>query len=210
VQVSPFWLAETPVTNQQYGLYLKAANATEPKYWRDREYNQPQQPVVGVNWHDAMAYCQWLSEVSGKHIVLPTEAQWEFAARGPDNRLYPWGDDEPNPSLAQYETGTLAPVGSKPEGRGPFGTLDQAGNVWEWCLDVWDTEAYKERGELTVDPRIGPERFDPPPAGGRVGRGGTINYLRALYLRSAFRFRFPAEYRYLDLGFRVAASPAST
>jgi eukaryotic-like serine/threonine-protein kinase len=142
VVLSPFWIGKYPVTNEQYGRFLKEnPKAKEPEHWGDKRFNQSRQPVVGVSWDEAKAYCVWAG------LQLPSEAQWEAAARGTDERRYPWGDDKPTPEHASFDRqdGTT-PVGAFPKGAGPFGTLDQAGNVWEWCEDVWNANAYKERG----------------------------------------------------------------
>ncbi|MGB1017311.1 MAG: formylglycine-generating enzyme family protein, partial [Nannocystaceae bacterium] len=147
VTLSGFWLGETPVTNVEYEQYLKANPKTEkPKFWGDPKFSDPRQPVVGVSWEDATSFCQWLQQVAGVDATLPSEAQWEYAARGPDNRPYPWGKQPPTPKLACYKAiGVEAPpvVGSYLAGRGPFNALDQSGTVWEWCRDVWDEDAYK-------------------------------------------------------------------
>ena len=209
VQLSPYWLAETPVTNRHYGLYLQATQAREPKYWRDRRFSDPEQPVVGVDWNDAVAFCVWLTEGIGQgHIcTLPSEAQWEFAARGLDGRPYPWGKEKPTKKRACFDlddaSGKPAPVGSFPAGRGPFGHLDLAGNVWEWCRDGWSGEDYKQWiGKTPMDPVV-------TKGDSRVLRGGSWLHL-AGDLRSAYRIRNPAVNRNADLGFRVSAAPSST
>ena len=210
VKLSGFWLAETPVTNRQYGLYLEAGQGKveEPQYWRDRRFSNLEQPVVGVSWEEARAFCQWLAGLARQPVELPTEAQWEYATRGVEGRKYPWGNrPEPSPQLACYdqdwEKGSPAVVGSYPAGAGPFGHLDLAGNVWEWCLDVWNAAAYKGRkgvAENPVETRGGAEV--------RVLRGGGWRD-SAVSLQSACRFWYPAWLRYVDFGFRVAVSPPS-
>lgn len=210
VRVSPFWLGETPVTNAQYAAFLEKTGAEEPALWRDRRFSSPQQPVVGVSWDDAQAFCRWLSAAWSRPVMLPSEAQWEFAARGPESREYPWGDEAPDATRAcfalDFQKGQPAPVGSYPAGRGPYGTLDQAGNVWELCSDAWNPNAYTERAGPLSEP------FDPLVEGkdgsGRVLRGG--GWLSpAEDLRAAYRFRNPARLRDVVVGFRVAAAPAS-
>jgi serine/threonine protein kinase/formylglycine-generating enzyme required for sulfatase activity len=210
VQVSPFWLAETPVTNRQYEMFLLETKHDEPALWRDRRYNQPEQPAVGVSWRDAKAFCQWLSAVSGHAVDLPTEAQWELAARSEDNRKYPWGDEEPDEQHAYFgkDVANDAPlaVGSLPAGRGPFGHLDLAGNALEWCQDVWDELVYRKRGALTVDP-AGPLGSDEHPDHVRACRGGAFAN-EPMNLRSACRYGRLADGRYRDIVFRVAVLPA--
>ena len=211
IRVSPFWLGETPVTNRQYAVFLEKTGHGEPPTWRDRRYSAPDQPVVGVSWQDARSFCRWLSELSGRKVDLPSEAQWEFAARGTDAREYPWGDAEPDETRACFgldvQKGQPSPVGAHPEGRGPFGTLDQAGNVWEWCLDVWDAEAYSKRvaqGGEPTDPVVAEGDKD-----ARVLRGG--GWVRpAEGLRAACRSGSRAGLRDDVIGFRVAAAPASS
>jgi formylglycine-generating enzyme required for sulfatase activity len=207
VRVSPFWLGETPVTNRQYAAFLEQTDREEPRTWRDKRFCAPEQPVVSVSWENAMAFCRWLSELSGREVTLPSEAQWEFAARGTDGREYPWGAEPPDATRAYFglnwQTDQPASVGSYPAGKGPFGTLDQAGNVWEWCLDVWDEKAYAKRAKR--------EEVDPVAKGKGDDRalrgGGWVS--PALYLRAAYRYRLPARSRSDVIGFRVAAAPAS-
>ena len=209
VRVSPFWLAETPVTNAQYERFLRASpTARKPEFWGDRRFSQSDQPVVGVSWHDLRSYCAWLAETSSLPAILPSEAQWEWAARGDEVRRYPWGNDpKPNVRLACFGNLGAEPkrVGQYPKGAGPFGHLDLAGNVWEWCLDVWDDKAYESEAH-----RNGP--LDPIVVKGDVGRralrGGSF-WDDAGSLRSSFRHRELAGSRASHIGFRVALSPAS-
>ncbi|HJP93479.1 MAG TPA: SUMF1/EgtB/PvdO family nonheme iron enzyme [Pyrinomonadaceae bacterium] len=157
INLSSFWIAETPVTNRQYGMFLKMQDPEyeEPEFWTDERYNDSQQPVVGVNWYNAMDFCSWLSTITGLKFSLCSEAQWEYAARGTDGRKYPWGNNPPTPRVARYERQYDRPAsaGSYPYSRGPFGALEQAGNVWEWCLDVWNPKAYEQwRHAEPLDP----------------------------------------------------------
>jgi formylglycine-generating enzyme required for sulfatase activity len=206
VRVSPFWLGEAPVTNAQYAKFMAATGSQEPRYWRDRRFSLPDQPVVGVSWDDAQAFCRWLETAWGRRVLLPTEAQWEFAARGTDGRAYPWGNEQPDATRAcfglDWQKGQPAPAGSYPAGRGPFGTLDQAGNSWDWCRDAWDERAYEKRVAQ------GGESLDPVVEGGaeseRVVRGGGWAF-PAGDLRSATRNKLPARFRLGNIGFRVAS-----
>ncbi len=201
VRVSPFWLGETLVTNRQYGVFLEETRRDEPSRWRDRRFSDPDQPVVGVSWYDAVTFCDWLSGLLGRNAGLPSEAQWEFAARSSDGRIYPWGDNEPDASRACFGNNQPTQVGSFPAGKSPFGNLDMAGNAWEWCLDIWDTGAYGKRTRR--------EQLDPVVTKGdadvRVLRGGGWHG-PAAYLRTPCRTRYVAVDRFDDLGFRVSAA----
>lgn len=151
VQLSPFWIGKYPVTNEQYARFLSEnPDHREPSLWADESFNQPRQPVVGISRSDAEAYCQWAG------LQLPTEAQWEAAARGLEGRSYPWGHISPNPDLSNFggNIGNPTPVDFYPAGRGPFKTFDQAGNVWEWCADAWSSTVYQERVEDELDPLV--------------------------------------------------------
>ncbi|HEX6201652.1 MAG TPA: SUMF1/EgtB/PvdO family nonheme iron enzyme, partial [Thermoanaerobaculia bacterium] len=121
VRLAPFWIARHPVTNEQYARFLAAHPTYEPpEFWQDERFDAPRQPVVGVSWDDAEAYCRWVG------LALPSEAQWEAAARGPEGRTYPWGDEPPEPRHANFggRLGATSPVDAHPDGRGPFGTFD--------------------------------------------------------------------------------------
>lgn len=192
VHLAPFWIARHPVTNEQYGRFLAAhPGAAPPEFWQDERFNTSQQPVVGVSWEDAEAYCRWVG------LALPSEAQWEAAARGTEGRTYPWGDEPPEPRHANFggRLGATSPVDAHPDGAGPFGTLDQAGNVWEWCADSWSLTAYRQRGEGAWNPVT---RGD---TSMRVLRGGSwVNPGRDL--RAAYRDRATARLRFNTQGFR--------
>ncbi|OGO41187.1 MAG: hypothetical protein A2W36_01705 [Chloroflexi bacterium RBG_16_58_14] len=190
------WLAGRPVERRD-----------RPFWWDDPEWNAPNLPVVGVCWFEAEAYCNWLSAVSERPFRLPTEAEWEKAARGAQAFLWPWGDtweaSRCNSSEAEeaerlYST---TPVGMYPHGASPYGALDMAGNVWEWCQDWYDPEEYQRRAGSEVINPPGPEQG---PA--RVVRGGSWNGNRR-HARCASRGRFgPDAFSYL-LGFRLVCLP---
>ncbi len=159
VTVSGLWMAETPVTNRAYGELLESAQLIEPEYWRDRSYNQPEQPVVGVSWYQAVRFCNALSEVEGLASCyqldgdrdaptvtwkreadgyrLPTEAEWEYACRAGTTTRWWFGDDvDQLADYAWYDDNSdraLKPVAGKPSN--PWGLYDMHGNVWEWCWD---------------------------------------------------------------------------
>jgi formylglycine-generating enzyme required for sulfatase activity len=206
VEISPFWLAETPVTRAQYERFLQETGRSEPFPWKEPRFGDPNQPAVGMKWLDAYFFCQWASRASGLAVVLPTEAQWEFAARGTDGRPYPWGDEKPTPLRAQFDRywakDAPLPVASLPGSRGLFGHLDQAGNVWEWCMDAWDAGAYAARGALATDPVVlkggDPDR--------RVVRGGGFTSM-AIELHAAYRSSWDQDRGAYGMGFRVAVLP---
>ena len=153
VAIATFELGKYPVTVHEYQCYLadeqRNHGAKEPEgepSW-DEQSQHPSRPLVNVSWHDATAYCLWLSVSHGRNCALPTEDQWEFAARGTALRKYPWSNQKPSPEHANYaETGLRGhptPVGLFPAGATPDGVLDMAGNVWEWTASNWNDKAYK-------------------------------------------------------------------
>jgi formylglycine-generating enzyme required for sulfatase activity len=145
VSLKPFYISVTEITNAQFGRFLKATGHQAPLYWKDRNLNSPNQPVVGVTWFDAVAFCRWLSKVTGLPFKLPTEDQWEAASRGGlVGQPYPWGAQAPDAGgvfRANFRTAPAgatgfsftAPVGSL--AANGYGLFDMAGNVAEWCQD---------------------------------------------------------------------------
>ena len=143
VWVDAFELAECQVTNAEYAQFLDATGRRPPPHWNDPCFSDPRQPVVAVSWFDAAAYCQWLSALTGRHLRLPTEAEWERAARGGlEQKQFPWGDEPPE-SLANYATRWK--TGPEPVGaaeRNAYGLFDIGANVHEWCSDWFDANYY--------------------------------------------------------------------
>ncbi len=137
VNVDAFYIDKYPITNNQYKKFIAETNYAEPAFWENVKFNNPDQPVVGINWADAVAYANW----AGKR--LPEEKEWEKASRGTDGREYPWGNVKPNQSLAVFDLdiskGAPTNVGTHLPGVSPFGCYDMAGNTWEWCQE-WYTE----------------------------------------------------------------------
>lgn len=198
VHVEPFAIARYPVTNAQYAVFVQATGREPPRHW---EGSQPpphlaNHPVVHVTWHDAVAYCRWLSQETGREYRLPTEAEWERAARGAtDRREWPWGDewDSERCNTAESGPGTTTPVGVYPAGASPEGVLDVAGNVWEWCSSLYRPYPYD----------AGDGRENTEAEGSRVLRGGSWNGIQTT-ARCAFRGRIHPDVRFGHVGFRCA------
>jgi formylglycine-generating enzyme required for sulfatase activity len=201
VQLTGFWMGVYPVTNEQYARFMAETGQPAPPSFSDRRFNDPAQPVVTVNWQDAAAFTRWLTgKLAGIEARLPTEAEWEYAARSTDARRYPWGNKRPDASRATFglpgDSGRPAVVGHTPGGVSLFGVHDLAGNVWEWCLDAW-AASYAEIKE-SVDPcHQGDTR-----GGSRVVRGGSWAS-PAGGLRSAYRSGCLPRIQDQFLGFRV-------
>jgi formylglycine-generating enzyme required for sulfatase activity len=171
VYVDAFYMDVSPVTNAQYRKFIEAIGHAKPRYWDDERFNGENQPVVGVIWYDAMVYCEW----AGKR--LPTEAEWEKAARGGQvGKRFPWGDEDPDNSRANYgeSEGSTTPVGKYPPNG--YGLHDMAGNVWEWCLDEYQSDFYgKSPPENPLAGEKMPSVIDnfTSVKSGRVLRGGS-------------------------------------
>ncbi len=138
VRVAPFFIGINEVTNEEYAEFVRATNHLPPNTWKGRTYdpNQARKPVTGVTWDDAVAFTDWRSKRDGGHYRLPTEEEWEFAARGTENRLYPWGDKwESTKANADSASGGLADVGTY-KGQSPYGAYDMVGNAWEWTAST--------------------------------------------------------------------------
>jgi formylglycine-generating enzyme required for sulfatase activity len=196
VWVDVFEIAAHQVTNAEYARFLAGTKRPEPEHWNDAAFNNPRQPVVGVSWYDANTYRAWLSLLTGHFYRLPTEAEWEFAARGGvEGALYPWGnappEEVPNYSSrwknAPEEVGLYAP--------NPFGIYNLGDNVHEWCADWYDADYYARS----------PERNPQGPETGvrKASRGGSWRH-HIKVTRTAARSSIPPEFRYADYGFRLA------
>ena len=159
VYLPEYAIGRYPVTNAEYARFIEAGgyrqrafwsqagwqakeerNWTQPRFWTDARWNQADCPVVGVSWYEGVAYCRWLSQATGRLFRLPSEAEWEKAARGPEGRLWPWGNTwDPNRCNSREKgPGRTTPVGLySPAGDSYYGVADMAGNVWEWCATKW-------------------------------------------------------------------------
>jgi formylglycine-generating enzyme required for sulfatase activity len=226
-----YWIGRYPVTNAEFARFLADDGYADPAYWTaagwawrkaaervapdgwkdDLAESRPRHPVVGVSWYAAVAYARWLTArlhekgliEEPQAVCLPSEAEWEKAARGEYGRIYPWGDDW-DPARCNSEEGgpgAPTPVGRySPEGDSPYGAADMAGNVWEWCATQWvgDYGEYNKREDNDLD---GDDR--------RVVRGGSFCDNRR-NVRCAYRFRLNPDRRDRSQGFRVAVAPTAS
>jgi sulfatase modifying factor 1 len=187
VEVTAFALARTPVTRAQYAPFLAAGAAEIPPWWGHAEFAHPDQPVVGVTWDEAASYAAWIAAEAGGTWRLPTEAEWERAARGGlEQAATPWGASLPagevpeGPLLAPWPAGRGTPNG--------YGLCDMGTIVHEWCADWYTPET------ITGDPERVPAR--------RSSRGGSWRH-HVRWSPPAARSSLPPAFRYADYGFRV-------
>jgi formylglycine-generating enzyme required for sulfatase activity len=198
VALAAYAIARTPVSNALYGAYVAATGARAPFLWRGPTppAHLLDHPVVDVSWEEAAAFCRWLSlSLQPSAFSLPSEAQWERAARGDDGRSFPWGEDF-SAELANTREGGLAgttPAGAYPAGASPWGALDMAGNVWEWTASLDALYPYV----------AGDGREYPAAPGRRIMRGGCYANPHG-YARCACRFRLAPGARNEFTGFRLA------
>lgn len=210
VYLDEYLIGKTPVTNRQYQTFIQETNHSAPVHWKNRKAPSgfDLHPVVNINWEDADTFCKWASQISGQHIHLPSEAQWEKAARGVDERLYPWGYQKPNARLRYfsnfnffnlfYFSGKIVPVSSySPQADSPCGCTDMAGIVLQWCSDWYDATYYKNNA---VENPMGPNSGTL-----RVLRGGASHFSER-NIRSADRARFHPNSLMHFIGFRCACS----
>jgi sulfatase modifying factor 1 len=198
VQVDAFYIGVCCVTNAQYARFVREGKGREPdnRTWKDAAKSG--HPVVNVSWDDAMAYAKW----SG--CSLPTEAQWEKATRGPKNLLYPWGNDwdaSKCRNSGNKGSGQTCPVWEYPAGASGYGTLNQSGNVWEWCKDWYGEKYYSESG-------AGKNPAGSETGSNRVNRGGGWGNGVASRFRGACRVNFVPANRSVYQGFRLVRSLA--
>ena len=212
VYLDEYAIGKYPITQVQYAAFIQATNHRVPSVFLSGKVNwdkgtrrppigKENHPVIQVDWKDAVAYCQWLAQVTGKPYRLPTEAEWEKAARGTDGRIYPWGNATPDANRLNFNenVGATTKVGKYPSGASPYGVLDMAGNVWEWAAD-WYGEKYPS----------GASSPDRNPTGSSSGKnrvlrgGGWINV--AYYVRASYRSWNDPVNRDVDIGFRCVCS----
>jgi sulfatase modifying factor 1 len=196
VWVDAFELATFQTTNKAYARFLEDTRHPPPPLWDDPSFANLEQPVVSVSWFDALAYCDWLSRALGKRYRLPTEAEWERAARGGvEGETFPWGNSAPE-SLPDYASRWKS--GPEPVGLyapNPYGLYNLGDNVHEWCADWYDAAYY------AVSPEGNPQ--GPDFSSRRASRGGSWRH-HIKVTRTAARSSIPPEFKYADYGFRIA------
>ena len=208
--VPAFSIAKYPVTNAQFAKFImddgydnksfwtpegwmtkKDKDWKRPRLWEDKNWNGDDYPVVGVSWYEAVAFCRWLSKISGETITLPSDQEWQLAAQGDDDRAYPWGDtwdsNRCNSSVKSNFSHATTPV-TQFEGKGdsPYGVVDMVGNVWEWCATNY---------------QVGSD--DPEGAAPRVVRGGAYFDRDAARLQVTTRDKEQPDYDHKGCGFRI-------
>lgn len=226
IHVDSFAIARYTVTNAQFAFFVngdgysnrdywteagwaekKKQRWQEPRYWHDNDWNKANQPVVGVSWYEAVAYCRWLSAQTGKSYRLPTEAEWERAARHTDGRTWPWGNEAEVGMINSDEVSLsrTTAVGAFPQGTAVCGAHDMSGNVWEWC----STRLQDEKGIKYPMPYQADdvrEEIEGNNNASRLLHGGS--FLTDLYgdhylCRAAYRYHRDPFFRYGNIGFRV-------
>jgi formylglycine-generating enzyme required for sulfatase activity len=207
VWVDAFELGACQVTNAGYAQFLAATQHRKPLHWDDPHFSDPLQPVVAPSWFDAVSYCEWLSGLTQRRFRLPTEAEWEYAARGGlEQKQFPWGDEPPE-SLANYAARWKTepePVGCAEQNG--YGLCDIGANVHEWCVDWFDPDYYgvsperNPQGPAESALRNGVRQSKPAR---RASRGGSWRHFTKVS-RCAARSSIPPEFQYADYGFRVA------
>lgn len=220
VFVQTFAIAQTPVTNALYAVFQQATHAHRPITWNSASLAAlHDHPAVDLSWDDAQAFCRWLHAHTGRAYRLPTEAEWEKAARGADRRVFAWGDhfDPQRCNCKESGIGTTTPVDRHANGASPYGVLDMTGNVWEWTQSLQAPYPY-----VADDGRNGAEARDtrrpsfvqrlfrstsehaaPPIETRRIMRGGCYANPEG-FARVACRLRLPPQRRTPFLGFRLA------
>lgn len=191
--VDPFYFGIACITVGQFKKFVEETGYNAGNDWKKDPSGHH---VRYINWHDAKAYCDWAD------LRLPTEAEWELAARGYEGLTYPWGNDWEEGKRVCWDkqrgpNGNTTPVFSHPEGVSPFGTFQQSGNIWEWCQDAYDNNIYKKYAE---------GNFKAPVSDSRVVRGASWLDNDPRNFRGGCRNLNVPEYRFLNRGVRVSGT----
>lgn len=180
--IESFAISKYPITNEQFNIYLEQTS----RKIEETAFEGNDLPRTNVSWYEAMGFCNWLAEHTKLDITLPTEQQWQRAAQGDSDWIYPWGNDI-HVIRCNYNSfyKGVTPVTQFPQGASPFGAVDMSGNVFEWCLDKWGTTYM---GPLS-----------------QALRGGSWNH-GEYNARVTFRGRGNPNYGYVNVGFRIIKS----
>ncbi len=195
VWLDSFAIATTQVTVGEYSRFLDATGTMPPPFWSDPHFSHPRQPVVAISWFDAMAYCAWITSVTGSHYRLPTEAEWERAARGgAEGMLFPWGNSPPTSRPGYHDRWKTGPEPVGQSQPNAYGLFDMCENVHEWCSDWFGADYYA----------ISPDRNPQGPREGerKASRGGSWRH-QIKISRCSTRSSIPPEFKYSDYGFRL-------
>lgn len=198
VSVDAFEMAIFQVRRRDFRLFLEATGHPLPAHWNDPDFHHPDQPVVAVSWFEATQYCSWLSRATERAYRLPTEAEWERAARGgQEGRLYPWGNEPPQTRpeyLRRWRGEVKGPLPVGESAPNPFGVYDLCENVHEWCADWYRPDYYAHSPA--------PNPAGPAAGERRASRGGSWRH-HIKVSRCAARSSIPPAFQYTDYGFRV-------
>jgi len=227
LDVTDFYIMRFPVTNAQYQQFIEATGYRAPLFWKEGRFpvEQADHPVVGVSFQDTATFCRWAKEISGLAIRLPSEPEWEKAARGADGRIYPWGDQWESKFANTYELkiGATTPVGKfSPEGDSPYGVAEMAGNVQQWTASLFDQYPYNpddgreiyvyNLDSSTLLPKFHDTGGTMIVTSGEAATGKTVlrgGSWRETYQisRCAYRGWAPPMHRSDDTGFRCCYEP---
>lgn len=211
VFLSDFWIGKYPVTFGQFRAYMADLKALPADFPTDRD----KFPIHMVTWYSAKSFCSWLQNKAGHEmgdcvVRLPTEAEWEKAARGTDCRSFPWGNGNPTIDICNYnysQINTTTPVGEySPQGDSPYGCADMAGNVLEWTCSPWNLYLCQVDGDVREDEDDKDDEGDEDAEGCRILRGGSFIDAPG-FLRCTYRFSALPDTIYDNFGFRVCAGP---
>jgi formylglycine-generating enzyme required for sulfatase activity len=196
VIVKDFSIAETEVTNSQYAQFIKETNHPAPPGWKEDEFPKGTEnfPATNISWKDAVEFCKWMEKKLGLPVRLPTEAEWELAARGSGANKYPWGNEwNKNAALSKENGGKISAVKSFSLNRSPFGAFDMAGNVWEWTQD-----------KVTKNEEVTDEKVKAALEKGqvlRIVKGGSAQ-TPATQISAQARYEIPENTKVPSVGFR--------
>jgi formylglycine-generating enzyme required for sulfatase activity len=210
LKLSQFYIGKYPVTNEQFATFLETRLPVERLLASSSSYppGREKHPAVEVTWHDAEAFCKWLATIMGCPVRLPSEAEWEKAARGTDGRQYPWGKEflRGHSNCQEAGTGDTTEVDAFPKGVSPYGVFDMSGNIWEWTLSLWGASQRKPDYGYPYHATDGRENLDSPDSVLRVVRGGSFRGDSSHARCTSRNGGYPNE-KYDYIGFRVLIVP---